>query len=274
MTESQIQNSKSGKEILQNLGLTNMQTRVYLSLLNLKTGTVSEIAKISKIARQDVYKILPDLEEIGLLERIIGNPTEYGAISITNGIGILIAKKTQKNSQIFQEAIQFANFFQNRNSKRLREKSDKEDKFILIPKRIALINKLKKSFKKVKKSVDAIIPGKDWSRVFFEFSDDWELLTYRGVEIRIITNKLQISSKLLKEKKFFKNYKNFQIKYLKDNTNIRAGLHDEERLFIATNPNKDALDSPALFTNNSTIIELFETYFNLSWKNATNNYTI
>ena len=263
MVEVKREDRKNGSEILKKLGLTNMQIRIYLNLVNLQTATVSEISKTSKIARQDIYKILPDLEEWGIIEKIIDNPTKYRATSINDGIAILIAKKSKETSKLYDAAIKFGRNYQKENEIKFHNEINKSH-FILIPKKNALTNKLQKSFTELKESLDAIIPGKDWPKVYYAFSDTWELLSYRGIKIRIITNETQ-NKTLLDENNVLKNSSNFQIKFLNQNIPVRAGLHDGKRLFVATNPFTKALDSPALLTNNPPIIKLFETYFNLLW---------
>ena len=53
--------------VLVELGMTATQAKIYLSLAKSKSLTAHAIASIAKIARPDVYRILPMLEEAGLL---------------------------------------------------------------------------------------------------------------------------------------------------------------------------------------------------------------
>ena len=63
--------------ILEELGLTATQAKIYLSLAKSKSLTAHAIANIAKIARPDVYRILPMLEEAGLVERVIASPLNF-----------------------------------------------------------------------------------------------------------------------------------------------------------------------------------------------------
>ncbi len=57
-------------DLLLGLGLTVNQAKVYLAILKLEKSSVSQIAKLSKVRREDVYRILPSLEILGLIERL------------------------------------------------------------------------------------------------------------------------------------------------------------------------------------------------------------
>ncbi|MEM4733518.1 MAG: helix-turn-helix domain-containing protein, partial [Candidatus Bathyarchaeia archaeon] len=73
---------KEDVQTITKLGLTTSQVKVYLSLLQQKKATAKTISNFSKIARQEVYRVLSDLYEKGLVEKIIAKPTEFKAVPI------------------------------------------------------------------------------------------------------------------------------------------------------------------------------------------------
>jgi DNA-binding IclR family transcriptional regulator len=54
-----------------------LKSKVYLTLATLGKADVKTIAKASNIARQEIYRIMPTLQKLGLTEKIITNPTMY-----------------------------------------------------------------------------------------------------------------------------------------------------------------------------------------------------
>ena len=62
LNESNIQTYRS-------LGLTINQSKVYLAMQCREFSTVYEIRMISEVPRQEIYKILSTLEEMGLVEK-------------------------------------------------------------------------------------------------------------------------------------------------------------------------------------------------------------
>ena len=51
------------------LGLSPNQAKVYQTILKLGNVPVGLIAKSSSVRREDVYKVLPTLEKMGLIEK-------------------------------------------------------------------------------------------------------------------------------------------------------------------------------------------------------------
>jgi hypothetical protein len=53
-------------------------------MLKLEKAPVGQIAKFSKVRREDVYRVLPTLEKIDLIEKLIGKIAETRATSISD----------------------------------------------------------------------------------------------------------------------------------------------------------------------------------------------
>jgi sugar-specific transcriptional regulator TrmB len=87
-------------EALTSLGLTILQAKVYLALVKSGSSTIREISKTSDVARQDLYRITSELQKLGLVERVIANPTEFRAIELTGGISILLQRVHEKEAEI------------------------------------------------------------------------------------------------------------------------------------------------------------------------------
>lgn len=68
---------------LQTLGLNEQQARAYLSLLELPTATVNDIAKTSRVPRAKLYEIMEALNRKGLCDIIPDTPHRYRANPIS-----------------------------------------------------------------------------------------------------------------------------------------------------------------------------------------------
>jgi sugar-specific transcriptional regulator TrmB len=59
-------------QVLMHLGLTNSQAKVYLALLRLGTDNKgTTIAKFADVLRQDVYRLLDELQQIGIAKNTL-----------------------------------------------------------------------------------------------------------------------------------------------------------------------------------------------------------
>jgi sugar-specific transcriptional regulator TrmB len=87
------QQTEEDIQILTNLGLTIVQARTYLALAKLGTATIKTISKSANIARQNMYNVMPALQQKGLIEKVITTPTMYKATPMQEGLEILLREK-------------------------------------------------------------------------------------------------------------------------------------------------------------------------------------
>jgi sugar-specific transcriptional regulator TrmB len=251
-----------GTELLEKLGLTNLQTRIYLSLISYGSSTVAEISKITTIARQDIYKILPYLLTLGIIEKIIETPAKYKAVPLKDAISKLFDSRKKESIKLHKKAKEFCEYFSKKDIRKNIILMDYD--FIIIPKKKRLVSEIKKTMQTAQRNADIII-SKETSKAIFLFLSDFEKTVQRGVKIRFLANKSEKIRNWLKENKTLIKNPNFNIKFSDKIISIRAGLYDKQKLILATQPSTLILDSPALLTNNSVIIELFQSYFNSIW---------
>src|SRR4030043_107343 len=92
-------------QTLVKLGLTTPQARVYLATLALQNANVTKISALSKVARPDVYRVLPALEEKGVVKKIIASPTTYEAIPVKQVCDMLLQRKKDEYSIIQKDTV-------------------------------------------------------------------------------------------------------------------------------------------------------------------------
>ncbi len=75
-------------------GLNKTKARIYVALNVLGAATASEIASLSKIRREEVYRILPELEETGIVTSKLDAPRRFMATDPVTSVEILVKMKT------------------------------------------------------------------------------------------------------------------------------------------------------------------------------------
>lgn len=253
-----------GEKTLRELGLTLSQARVYLALVKLgKQSTAKAVSVFSKVARQDVYRTLTELRELSLVEMVISNPALFRAIPLQETIAILMERKNQRTRELLVEASElFKLFAVNEESRHHQE----NHQFILIPKKEALIRRIKKAIEGAQESILISSPWRELTQWLFILHESWEQALNKGVEVRWITEK-QASPCLLNEitRALIKD-PNFTLRTEPTLSNSRFGIYDGKEVFITVLSTPNATESPALWTNNPAITYILKDYFETKWQ--------
>jgi DNA-binding response OmpR family regulator len=78
---------------LASFGLTKNQAKIYITLTALGVASASEIAKSSKIRREEVYRMIPELEKHGIITRKLDAPRKFSATPPETAVEILTKTK-------------------------------------------------------------------------------------------------------------------------------------------------------------------------------------
>jgi len=255
-----------GAKILQELGLTFLQAKVYLALIRLQgDSSVKTISTTSNVARQDVYQTLTDLQEISLIEKVINNPSTFRAIPIQETVAILAERKNQKTIALQAKAIEVFQTIAKIEAEHIQQKNHK---FVLIPKKEALINRTKKAFENAQQNVLATSPWQHVVQWSFLLDESVKNCLDRGVKIRWITNTPTDAKAFRIKMRSLLKERNFKLKIKSNNLAIRYRIYDDNDVILAIATSPNAGGSPALVTTNPLIVEMLKDHFEMNWKLA------
>jgi sugar-specific transcriptional regulator TrmB len=98
--------------ILVDLGLNLSQAKVYFALLNIGCSNARTVAKFSKVVRQDIYRILNELIELGLVAKTLDTPTKFDPVPLEKGLNILFNNRSKNMSEMHRKASMLLKKFQ------------------------------------------------------------------------------------------------------------------------------------------------------------------
>jgi sugar-specific transcriptional regulator TrmB len=248
--------------IINKLGLTNSQAKVYVILAAHGSLDVANISKLSEVHRTDLYRVAKELEKKGLVERIIANPTMFKAVPLDVCLDILLQEKEAKFRKLRKEALKLRRTFI---SKTRKKKPTEESKFILVPPR-RVVERITQSIDETKKKADLVISSMRFIKGMFEFSDNMRKSWDRGAKWRIVIYKDEDSKDFWKWIKFCKKTQLCQIKFTAEEPRNVIGIYDQKQVFILDNPKLGLTDSPALWSSNLGLIRLASDQFERKWK--------
>ncbi len=256
------------KEIreLTKFGLTLTQASVYYILVSLGEANAKTITNLSKIARQDVYRVLEELFEKGLIEKKIANPTEYKALPIDQCLSLLLSIRNKKTLEL-QEAAKVLG--------KLHTTLDQGpehtfSKLTLIPSGEQILFKSHELLSSAQKTISVISPAKSLFPWIIDQHKQFQQALKRNVKIRLITNNITNQEYLKQIKSFFSNDLNLEIRYLTRSPSVSYGIYDNKRIIFELSTMNAYTKSEVIITDNPCFIELALNYFETSWLNAPN----
>ncbi|MCW4005890.1 MAG: hypothetical protein NWF04_04750 [Candidatus Bathyarchaeota archaeon] len=254
-------------QTLVGLGLTSCQSRVYLELVRLaKPSAAKTISSASKVTRQDIYRIMPALQRLGLIETILGSPTTFQAVPIHEVIPILMERQKQHHSKLHQKATQMLQHFEN-TPENGHQKDDHY--FMIIPQKEASLKRRKQTIENAKKTFHVISSKRRVFHASFHLHEELIKAAKRGVKIRIITEKPHETDNYPKEHRLLLKHQNVQIRYLPEPPKAVLTISDHNEASLLTHPTSHWTQSNALWTNNPSFIAILQDHFKNTWDNVT-----
>jgi sugar-specific transcriptional regulator TrmB len=250
---------------LHDLGLTIVQAKAYLALARSGMLSIAATSNISKVPRTDLYRVIKELEKKGLVERVIANPTQFKAIPIDDCLDVLIQQRTAESFELQKKASKLR-----QNSKfNIDATQRRKDTsiFMLIPSNRAM-ERIGTAIDLARESVDVVVSWLRFSRGIFLYAEKLEKAWRRNVVCRFVIE-LPEKGKIPQEQvSFMKQNPMCRVKYVATHPQTVIGVYDNKEVFIIENPKADLKESPALWSNNSSLISLVKDFFEISWVTA------
>jgi sugar-specific transcriptional regulator TrmB len=242
-----------------NLGLTYLQAKVYVTLLRLGDvgAEVRKIASVSAIARQDVYRILPTLQKMGLVEKVVAIPTIYRPISLEEGISKLLKKRTEE----YQDVKKKAKFLMENFVAPEVEPKDDSSQFVITSERNLFMKRVREDIAKTESSIDIIYGDGKLRTIIFHTFDEFQKASARGVKIRAITHKTE-EEPLGKNLQILSSKATFDLRFINKNIPVGLVIFDNKEANIRTMHTI----VPSLWTNNRNVVRLSKFYFDCLWE--------
>jgi sugar-specific transcriptional regulator TrmB len=251
-------------QTLVELGLTLLQAKTYLALATLGKAEVKTISKVSNVVRQDIYRIIPTLQKLGLAEKIITTPAMYEATPIKDGVSILLQHRTREYTELQKKTRKLLNNFQkNKVITTLQEDSQ----FIFVSARTNFVKRHEKATQMAQASIDFIGPWESFKALLFYGLQDFKRAIKRSVKIRIITEKSEGKESIPKVTQALKKNLFFEVRYISAPAPIGMMIFDKKEFNLSVSDR----EWPSLWSSNPSIIKLATSYFEDLWNKTQEN---
>lgn len=165
------------------LGLSNTQARIYALLVKNNYSTATRISEITKIARADVYRILSELANIGLIETIPEQPKKFHALPLKQGLSLLISRRQEITAKL---VIQAGLITDNTKEEKKENTIDETDEFTVFSDKTKIPNKANKLASETKKSILIMGSNRTLLKWILKAPDLIENTIARGIVFKVI----------------------------------------------------------------------------------------
>jgi sugar-specific transcriptional regulator TrmB len=261
-----MENNDESTKTLTGFGLNRSQARSYLTLLDIGIASVKDVAKNSNIARPDTYRALSDLQEFGLVEKLITFPTKFKALPITDAISVLMLRRNKETAELGKKATTLMRSLSERN---LHIQRSEDNQLTLILGGDAITAKLHKIMQNSKKRICVICPKKDFFQCRQFISETLQETVGNRLTIMLITEN-HVGPREPKEIRDLKKNPNFQVKYLEGMPTVCFAVFDQKEVIIINTPEIEYSNSSVIWSNTPCLIELAKNYFEHLWNQHNN----
>ncbi len=264
------------KKILKDFGLSEKEADVYIFLAKHGALRSGEVAKLTKIDKGEVFRLLTNLQTKGLVEKTLESPTRFTSTPFERAIDSFIKYKRDEANRVEKTKIELIKDW-NHLTKTTEHPS--LEKFVVIEGKRKIYPRIAQMIKEAKKEFSSVstIAGYLRAEQFGIFDEILNHPLKEKIEFKFIS---EISNQNID------SMQKLLDKIPKGSSNIRArnpgfgfklsprmAIRDNEEIFLFINPQTQEplseKDDVGLWTNCRTIVQSFATMFEDLWQNST-----
>jgi sugar-specific transcriptional regulator TrmB len=253
---------------LSDFGLTVNQAKVYLSIVQSGATCVSRISESTRLHRQNIYRMLPKLEEMGLIMKRLGTPSIIEAIPVEKALNRLFSTEreeaNERISRLEANLKELINALREKETERTGEQE--EARFTLLSTDAEIKNIADLLFENTRTEFDLVTSLELLTRGMPYFRENFEKLSERGVKIRIIVENLN-NEDLVKRtlEKVRPDRGDFAAKLVYKSRPIPYRIIDNKEIWIRRRKLTKSGLPAVLWTNGRTIVQFYKESFEKAW---------
>jgi len=248
--------------MLNEFGLTTLQAKIYLILLQLERADVKAVARSANLARQEIYRVMPSLLRLGLAQKIVSKPLQYEATPLDEGLMILLQTKKEKVDELEQEKKWLIENLQITHNRAGPNEDDPQ--LIVFNETSIWFSLYRKIIERTRETIDILLPVITVpSRFHLLWKEAEEYLTAgQPLKIRLI---IQLSNCVDQPPKSITKHNFFVTKCLKEAIPFGMHIYDRKEFTMSISA-KNGL--PSLWSNNPNMVIVAQNNFEYLWNKA------
>ena len=255
-------------EILEDFRLTRNQAKIYLATARLRLASVGKISKVAKVRREDVYRILPKLEKMGLVEKLLGTPAKIRAAPVEEALSILIKNEEDRARERVATLKTKTKTFLKHFAPAPRLETEETTSFALLKNRENIMSKTSTMMKKAEREFDIACSGRKLMQFIRTLADQFKIITKKGIRVRIISDLAEYEDPLQEVIKESASPGNSIDLRHADLPSSHYMIVDFKEALISTATEGNMGENPCLWTNSDNLVGVFQKDFENLWHNS------
>jgi sugar-specific transcriptional regulator TrmB len=244
------------------IGFTQSQAKLYLTLLKIGQTDANTLSKHSKVPRQAIYRVLGELQEMGWVEKVVATPYKFKPVPICDCLSNFITKKAEEHQMLLKKAQLLEKQFKLEKV----NTSEKEPQIIISQGKERIVQLIKSLHDEAKSNVDIITNGDRWLEILYYCIESYEKALERGVKYRVIIAPAEDKTGLLQKTRGLLANPNFRLKILRDSAKTNAAIFDGEKIVFNFYLERMLSESPIILTDHASFITMYQSHFDTLWK--------
>jgi len=263
-------------QTLSDLGLTRLDTKVYIYLAKKGPQKGIEISKALKVQKQQLYRSLKNLQKKATVSASLERPARFSAVPFEKVLDLFIRAKLEEAQNIQTERNKLLSSWQ---TIQAGETPDVSARFMVIEGRNIIYSRIKQMMNEAKNQLSLIstVTGLVRADRFGLLDSDFKRPRLSNVQFRLLTHITEENANLMQA--FLKETPKTELRFEIRNPDLGLGLfpqmviRDEEEVMFFINPKVDGAlpeqDNLCLWTNCKSLIHSFLAMFEDLWRNST-----
>ena len=261
---------------LTGLGLTPVDSQVYIFLAKKGTQRARDIAKSIEMNKQQLYRSLTSLQSKGLLSSTLEYPARFTAVSFDKVLDLFVKTKMEEAQQIQQSKSELLSVWQTIQGA---EGGASSARFMVLEGRNVIYSKILQMVQETKKQLYSMLTAQGLARAELRGLFD-AILNHpfkSAIEFRFLTELYEQNLGTIKTFLKRTSKANFNLKVRNPDLGLqllpRLVVRDEEEIvfFITrdTGGYSTEADDTCLWTNCASLVQAFTGVFQDLWRNST-----
>lgn len=253
-------------------GLTKTQAKIYITTTALGVASASEIAKLSKVRREEVYRIIPELEKRGIITRKLKVPRKFSATPPETTIQMLTETKLNTMTGEMEKLEQKQTELTSRLKTIALPTKQVDCTIEVIAQKDAANPRLANMIENADKQIEIMAPLQDLLITFADYSQKTRTKP-KPIKIRIMTEKREqqaLTKNIMQLAKADQN--NVEIKLTEKLPYNLLITDDKEAIWKGNDPTNE--NTQIFWTDDPTQITILKTSFDSLWQKITSIRTL